>query len=343
MAKKVYKPNPLLDILLPILFTSLAAFVIRNLYIEGRYFWTLVVMTIVVTILVLGVEYCLRIFGRWLSRTWLSDSHHEDPLSHNLALKKFVDQGWQLVYHSLFAFWEYLLLRKFNWFEGERLFFSVSEEEIAPDSIKFLFISQIALWLFQAYRHVFVNQRKKDYYELFIHHIATLSLCYVAYDRYYHLGLLILFLHDFSDILIDTLKLLNLCKISGSEDYFLLETEYVLTCAVWSYERLYLLPYLFLQKGLAVCWKLYSDVPRIEMLKAEWIFLLQIACLVVLYILHWYWFILLLRIGLRAFVTERENIRQVTKEGYEGASDTESEDEDEDEKGNHAKKHKKSE
>ena len=40
---------------------------------------------------------------------------------------------------------------------------------------------------------------------------------------------------------------------------------------------------------------------------------------------------------------ERENIRQVTKEGYEGASDTESEDEDEDAKGNHAKKHKKSE
>lgn len=41
---------------------------------------------------------------------------------------------------------------------------------------------------------------------------------------------------------------------------------------------------------------------------------------------------------------ERENIRQVTKEGYEGASDTESEDEDENEKkGNHAKKHKKSE
>lgn len=48
---------------------------------------------------------------------------------------------------------------------------------------------------------------------------------------------------------------------------------------------------------------------------------------------------------------ERENIRQVTKEGYEGASDTESEDEDEDEKekekakekGNNGKKHKKSE
>ena len=112
-------------------------------------------MTLVVTVVVLSVEYCLRIFGRWLSRTCLSDSHHGmeagsflglgDPLSHNLALKKFVDQGWQLVYHSLFAFWEYLLLRKFNWFEGERLFFSVSEEEITPDSIKLLFISQIVL------------------------------------------------------------------------------------------------------------------------------------------------------------------------------------------------------
>ena len=103
-------------------------------------------------------------------------------------MKKFVDQGWQLVYHSIFSLWEYLLLRKYNWFEGERLFYTVSEKEIVPDSIKFLFISQIvrmqiimshlqALWLFQAYRHVFVNQRKKDYYELFIHHIATLSLC----------------------------------------------------------------------------------------------------------------------------------------------------------------------
>lgn len=127
----------------------------RNLYIEGRYFWTLVAMTIIVTVLVLSVEYCLRIFGRWLSRTWLSDEHHGmeagrasclgDPLSHNLALKKFVDQGWQLVYHSIFSFWEYLLLRKYNWFEGERLFFSVSEEEITPDSIKYLFISQIVL------------------------------------------------------------------------------------------------------------------------------------------------------------------------------------------------------
>ena len=178
--------------------------------------------------------------------------------------------------------------------------------------------------MFQAYRHVFVNQRKKDYYELFVHHIATLSLCCRSSRIAFHAQTSLTIatttsafsfsssslpptphpqLHDFSDILIDTLKLLNLCKISGSEDYFILETEYVLTCAVWSYERLYLLPYLFLQKGLAVCWKLYSNVPRIEMLKAEWIFFAQIACLIVLYILHWYWFILLLRIGLRAFVT----------------------------------------
>lgn len=47
---------------------------------------------------------------------------------------------------------------------------------------------------------------------------------------------------------------------------------------------------------------------------------------------------------------ERENIRQVTKEGYEGASDTESENEEEDEEKkkkkksqSSGKKHKKSE
>lgn len=41
---------------------------------------------------------------------------------------------------------------------------------------------------------------------------------------------------------------------------------------------------------------------------------------------------------------ERENIRQVSKEGYEGASDTEEEDESEDDNAKEkSKKHKKSE
>lgn len=31
--------------------------------------------------------------------------------------------------------------------------------------------------MFQAYRHVFVNRRKKDYYEMYLHHIVTIYLC----------------------------------------------------------------------------------------------------------------------------------------------------------------------
>ena len=110
-------------------------------------------------------------------------------------------------------------------------------------------------------------------------------------------------MHDSSDILIDTLKLLNLCKFSGSEDFFIIEVEYALTLVVWIYERLYLLPYLFVQKGAIVCWQLYAGVSRLQMLRTEWVFWSQGGCLLVLYVLHWYWFVLLLRIGLRAFVT----------------------------------------
>ena len=112
-------------------------------------------MTALVTVVVLSVEHLLKICGKYMSHKWLNDSHHGtcahlhlivgDPLSHKYALKKFVDQGWQLVYHSIFSLWEYLLLRKFNWFEGERLFYRIDEEEIVPDSIKFLFISQIVV------------------------------------------------------------------------------------------------------------------------------------------------------------------------------------------------------
>ena len=126
-----------------------------RLYCEGRFFWILIGMTAVVTAVVLSVEHLLKVCGKYISHKWLNDSHHGtcthlyliigDPLSHKYALKKFVDQGWQLVYHSVFSLWEYILLRKFNWFEGERLFYRTDEEEIVPDSIKFLFISQIVV------------------------------------------------------------------------------------------------------------------------------------------------------------------------------------------------------
>ncbi|KAK8810841.1 hypothetical protein WA556_003925 [Blastocystis sp. ATCC 50177/Nand II] len=328
MAKRVYKPHPVLEVSFSIIFLALAILYSYCIYVEGRFFWTLVASTAIVTGLVWIVEKALNAWGKWFSHRFLNDERHQDPLSKVYALKKFVDQGWQLVYHTVFSIWEYIVLRRHNWFQGEEFLYPVSATVDTPYDAGLIFIVQISLWFYQAFRHVFVNQRKKDFYELFLHHIVTLSLCYEAYHRYYKHGLIILFLHDSSDILVDSVKMLNLCKIDGAQDYFLLEGMYAMTLIVWIYQRLYIFPKVVIEKAWMVLPTLYPGLSFGEIFKKEWVLISEFGCVSVLYLLHWYWFVLLVRLGYRALLTEREKIREIMKDGYEGASDDESDDEE---------------
>ena len=96
--------------------------------------------------------------------------------------------------------------------------------------------------------------------------------------------------------------MLNLCKIDGAQDYFLLEGTYAATLLVWIYQRLYTFPKVVIEKAWMVLFRMYPGVPFAEVFKKEWVLIVGFGCVSVLYLLHWYWFILLLRIGVRAFV-----------------------------------------
>ena len=126
-------------------------------------------------------------------------------------------------------------------------------------------------------------------------------------------------------------------KIDGPKDFFIIEIEYVVSLLVWIYERLYTLPITFMRDGIMVMLDHYKGLPMASIFRKEWVFCIEIGCLWILYGLHIYWFILLVRLGYRAFVSygwggrvmsrEPENIRNISKEGYEGDSDVESDDE----------------
>lgn len=88
MAKRVYKPNLAFDIALCTSFSVLAAYVVYvsenppkftgrwQYFREGVLFWTLMLSTALVAILVPVVEYLLKIGGQWFSRTYLNDERH---------------------------------------------------------------------------------------------------------------------------------------------------------------------------------------------------------------------------------------------------------------------------
>ena len=113
----------------------------------------------------------------------------------------------------MFALWEYLLLKKYHWFNDTRIFIPVSEAANPPDDIRLIFIVQIVIvlkWIdYRLYgfsklsaMYLSTNVRKTTMSCLLI--ILWLCVCavfylihflylVVAYTSHYRSGLLILF------------------------------------------------------------------------------------------------------------------------------------------------------
>lgn len=65
-----------------------------------------------------GIRFTKRtfeIFGAWFSRTLLN--HLGDPLKKRIAMKKWSDQSWQLVFHTACTIYEIIILRDETWWQ----------------------------------------------------------------------------------------------------------------------------------------------------------------------------------------------------------------------------------
>jgi hypothetical protein len=71
-------------------------------------------------------------------------------------------------------------------------------------------------------------ERIKDYFMMYLHHIVTIGLIVGSYYmRYVRIGLLVLLVHDASDIGVDMLKLFNYMKLRDARSYFMVEVRQV--------------------------------------------------------------------------------------------------------------------
>ena len=67
--------------------------------------------------------------------------------------------------------------------------------------LRTLFICQMAIWSVTCFFHIFVAERQSDYLVMLGHHLATIGAIGIAYKfGFVRFGLIILFLHDCSDI-----------------------------------------------------------------------------------------------------------------------------------------------
>ena len=78
---------------------------------------------------------------------------------------------------------------------------------------------------------------------MLVHHVVTLALILLSYHfNFLRLGVVIMFLHDSSDVVIDLLKLCNYLNLEGLSSCFAVEVCFVTNFVTWAYARLYVFP-----------------------------------------------------------------------------------------------------
>lgn len=90
--------------------------------------------------------------------------------------------------------------------------------------------------------------------------IALVGLSWAC--GYMRMGLLVLFVHDFSDIFVDLLKMVNYLKLENRRGLFASEIAYIVCVLSWVYFRLYEFPFRVVRGSLTVPYTLLLRTPR---------------------------------------------------------------------------------
>ncbi|CAF1076082.1 unnamed protein product [Adineta ricciae] len=177
------------------------------------------------------------------------------PLANYLNLttennQKFPETAWKFLMSACAWFYcTYLLYYRYNYYQEPYLIWDDwSSGMKVPFDIKLMYFGRCAYALHSLYAIFYKETKRKDFYAIFIHHILTMTLILVSYAiRYHKVGLIVLFVHDISDVLLELTKLLHYMSVrQGGEKYPQYENaangSFIIFTLSWFVFRLYLYP-----------------------------------------------------------------------------------------------------
>jgi len=269
--------------------------------------------------------------SKWFGHIIASYLGTSTALEKKRNVRKFADQYWQFIIHLVMTVMEVWVSHDKPWWTNGRMF--VDENGVVDTGpgieplpeVKLIYIIQLAIWFYTAVSHRYFEARHKDYYVMYAHHICTLALLISSWVLgVFQTGILILLVHDASDIMVDLLKMSNYLGLDEKSGFYCTEILFVLNLISWLLLRLYLYP-VYLVKTVWEGWYYHTEVWGAQ--KPEngtWFIILLPIWLNVLLFMHIYWFGLFIRLAIRLL---NENAHDAGREEYEGHS-TESEPEE---------------
>jgi len=170
-----------------------------------------------------------------------------------------------------------------------------------PMPVKYYWLNILhAGWYsFGLFAHVFIDERRKDYWEMFTHHLVSLILLYFTLvEGYYRFMALTAFTHDICDIF------LHICKMGKYVDNVWPTPNWVQVPAFlpvplsWLIFRLALFPRSVMYTCIVQC-------PLMIGIDSCSFYFIYTPLLFVLWSLQWYWFYLIMRIAYRKAIKKK--------------------------------------
>jgi acyl-CoA-dependent ceramide synthase len=164
------------------------------------------------------------------------------------GLDRFKEQAWLIVYYTVsWSLGMYIMYHSEFWLDLHGIWEGWPFRE-ADGLFKWYYLVQWGFWI-QQILVVNIEEKRKDYVQMFTHHIFTTALMGLSYG-YFHMrvGIVILTIMDFVDIILPTAKLLKYMGYSNACDY-----AFGLFVISWVVTRhvLYMM----------VCWSIYAYAP----------------------------------------------------------------------------------
>ncbi len=232
-----------------------------------------------------------------------------------VQMKKFKDQAWQLAIHASMSWCAYSIVKRTTWWSDPGSAYDPCPDKYDhDDDVVLFYVLQLAIWMWTALSCFILEERRKDYVEMMVHHVVTIAL--VATSLQYNnlsTGVLVLLVHDGSDVVLDLMKMANYLKLEGLRNGFAVELLFIVNTYVsWPYLRLYYFPLVIAKQG----W--WADYPAKCTVTANHT---AIATgFAVLACLHLFWFGLLQRLAIKVLVSGKTP-QEAGREGYEGKED----------------------
>jgi ceramide synthetase len=226
-------------------FLALSAYEFLVLFVTDKFaFIEFVLLFPVVWLLSKTVYAVFGSFARFLNDRVFTHGANARVFDIKKQQMKFCDQGWQLVLHAISVAIELpTLLSEGILADIPKCWIPCPVEQTCPPLLQFAYFFVLSAYTFAGFQHRFFSPRKRDYYVMFGHHIATCALITGSYvARGYRIGLVVMFVHDLSDILLDITQLMNHAKMEGAQYCFVTEISFVCAMIGWFVSRIYYLP-----------------------------------------------------------------------------------------------------